>query len=114
MSSYIFATTAMPKNYNYNRFWLEEEFIKPKRIKAASVEAALLQYSMDIQNAEGVSISKNAIKNKTPMYLDIESGSVQVGWVITASVYIENSVGAWKKQYIDLWIQVEETNFPEF
>ena len=62
-----------------------------------------------------IDISRNAIKNKSEMFIDTTSGPKQIGYVITGKTEFEKGNRAgWSTQYIDLWVEiitVIETDF---
>ena len=67
------------------------------------------------EEKEYITISDNAIKNKTPMYVDTKDGkSKQIGYVLTGKTDFQDDQGNWISQYIELWVEIltiTETNF---
>lgn len=57
------------------------------RINADSVENALEIYRERVEEKHFINISKNAIKNKSEMFVDTDNGAKQVGYVITVKPY---------------------------
>ena len=78
------------------------------RINADSVENALEIYRERVKEKHYISISKNAIKNKSEMFADLLDGSVkQVGYVITGKTeFSRGDYSGYSTQYIDLWVTI--------
>ena len=57
---------------------------------------------------KNITISKNAIKNKSEMFVDLSNGGVkQVGYVITGKTeFDKGDYTGYSTQYIDLWITI--------
>lgn len=112
---YIFKTNTTMKEYNCNKWWIDRDLIRDIYIEAETLDEAIEEYRK-IVNGHYVDISRNAIKNKSPMYIDDVNGNAkQIGYVFTASTDFEKeNYGGWSKQYIDLWVKiitVAETDF---
>lgn len=104
---FIFKTSVTMKNYNSDKWWIDEGIIKEKIITADSTAEALDKYVKSVESDDYTTITKNAIKNKKAMYIDNESGEAeQCGYVITASQDFQDDDGKLSKQYIDLWITI--------
>lgn len=104
---FIFKTSATMKEYNRNKWWIDEGIIGEKIIAADSTAEAIDKYVKSVESDDYTTITKNAIKNKEAMYIDNESGEAeQCGYVITASQYFQDDDGNLSKQYIDLWITI--------
>ena len=104
---FIFKTSATMKNYNRDKWWIDEGIIREKIITADSTAEALDKYVKSVESDDYTAITKNAIKNKKAMYIDNESGEAeQCGYVITASQDFQDDDGKLSKQYIDLWITI--------
>ena len=104
---FIFKTSATMKYYNRDRWWIDEGIIGEKIITADSTAEALDKYVKSVESDDYTTITKNAIKNKKAMYIDIKSGEAdQCGYVITASQDFQDDDGNLSKQYIDLWITI--------
>lgn len=114
---FIFKTTATVKEYDRKKWWIDGNIISEKRISADSIQQALESYRELVETAHYVTITKNALKNRQPMYRDSRNGvSKQVGYVITAKTDFEDCYGVFVSKYIDLWIEIitiVETTFPE-
>ena len=82
--NYIFKTTATMKEYNNKKWYIDGGIVSDMRIDADSVENALEIYRERVEEKHYINISKNAIKNKSEMFVDLSDGSAkQVGYVIT-------------------------------
>ena len=104
---FIFKTSATMKEYNRNKWWIDEGIIGEKIITADSTAEALDKYVKSVESDDYTTITKNAIKNKGAMYIDNENGEAeQCGYVITASRDFQDEDGKLSKQYIDLWITI--------
>lgn len=106
--NYIFKTTATMKEYNNKKWYIDGGIVSDMRINADSVENALEIYRERVKEKHYISISKNAIKNKSEMFADLSDGSVkQVGYVITGKTEFDRGdYSGYSTQYIDLWITV--------
>ena len=95
------------KDYNKNKWWIDEGIIGEKIITADSIAEALDKYVKSVESYDYTTITKNAIKNKKAMYIDNENGEAeQCGYVITASQDFQDEDGKLSKQYIELWITI--------
>lgn len=104
---FIFKTSATMKDYNKDKWWIDEGIIGEKIITADSTAEALDKYVKSVESDDYITITKNAIKNKGAMYIDNENGEAeQCGYVITASQDFQDEDGKLSKQYIDLWITI--------
>lgn len=72
--NYIFKTTATMKEYNNEKWWIDGDIISDMRINADSVENALEIYRERVEEKHYISISRNAIKNKSEMFVDTPDG----------------------------------------
>lgn len=121
MNTYVFRTTTTIKPHNnkviISRWCIHPDIITPEEITAGSLREALEIYREIVANKHYVEISRNAIKNKSPMYIDTPDGTKQVGYVITAKTEFEDRDNyKWSTQYIDLWIEINikvDADFPE-
>lgn len=106
--TYLFRTTATMKPHNEKKWWIDRDIVRNIYIDADSVRDALLQYQEITRDKYGVNISSNAIKNKSPMYIDTATGDAkQCGYVITAQTdFNDDRNYKWVSQYIDLWIDI--------
>lgn len=113
MNTYIFKTTVTMKEYNNKKWWIDGGIITEKRIAAETIAAALKKYQAIVEKNHYVTISDNAIKSKSAMYVDMKSGETkQVGYVITGKTEFEydrddiKHYGKSSMQYVDLWISI--------
>ena len=106
--NYIFKTTATMKEYNNKKWYIDGGIVSDMRINADSVENALEIYRERVKEKNYIDISKNAIKNKSEMFVDLSDGSVkQVGYVITGKTeFDKGDYTGYSTQYIDLWITI--------
>lgn len=107
MKTYIFKTTATMKEYNRRKWWIDGNVVTDERITAESLKAALDQFAERVKEKHYITISRNALSNKSPMYIDGAAGEpVQVGFVITGKTDFQDDFGRWRGQYIDLGIEI--------
>lgn len=101
--NYIFKTTATMKVYNNKKWHIDGGIVSDMRIDADSVENALEIYRERVEEMHGITISKNAIKNKSEMFVDLSGGGVkQVGYVVTGKAeFDKGDYSGWSTQYID-------------
>ena len=107
---YIFKTTTTMKPYNKDNWWIDSNIISEKRIEANSVKEALSIYRSEVEEKHYITITNNAMRNKSPMYIDTPNGEKQVGYVITGKTEFEDRKN-WKysNQYIELWVEIIAT-----
>ena len=107
--NYIFKTTATMKEYNNKKWYIDGGIVSDMRINADSVENALEIYRERVEEKHYINISKNAIKNKSEMFVDLSNGGgvKQVGYVITGKTEFDRGdYTGYSTQYIDLWITI--------
>lgn len=106
--NYIFKTTATMKEYNNKKWYIDAGIISDMRINADSVENALEIYREQVEEQHYITISKNAIKNKSKMFVDLlDGGAKQVGYVITGkTAFDKGDYTGYSTQYIDLWVTI--------
>ena len=106
--NYIFKTTATMKEYNNKKWYIDGGIVSDMRINADSVENALEIYREQVEEKHYINISKNAIKNKSEMFVDLSDGNVkQVGYVITGKTEFDRGdYSGYSTQYIDLWVTI--------
>ena len=107
MNKYMFRTTATMKEYNSRQWYITPDIIRTKYIDAENMREALDEYAWNVSNKDYIDISKTALRNKRPMYIDMPEGPQQVGYVITGKTEMQREDGTWSTQYIDLWISVD-------
>lgn len=106
--NYIFKTKATMKEYNNKKWYIDGGIVSDMRINADSVENALEIYREQVEEKHYITISKNAIKNKSEMFVDLSNGSIkQVGYVITGKTeFDKGDYTGYSTQYINLWITI--------
>lgn len=115
MKTYIFRTTATMKEHNRSKWFICSDIIGEKTITAENIKNALEAYAEKVNASYAAEISKNALKNKAPMYIDTEAGTKQTGFVITAStLFDKGDYTGFSKQYIDLWVDILTVTDTEF
>lgn len=115
MASYIFKTCATMKPYNNKQWWIDSGVISEKRIEADNVKQVLTIFAGLVEDNHYITISRNAIKNKSAMYQDTRSGeAVQVGYVLTGKTDFQRDTGELSTQYIDLWVEIITISPTEF
>jgi hypothetical protein len=77
--NYIFKTTATMKEYNNKKWYIDGGIVSDMRINADSVENALEIYRERVEEKHYITISKNAIKNKSEMFVDLSNGGIKHG-----------------------------------
>ena len=79
--NYIFKTTATMKEYNNKKWYIDGGIVSDMRINADSVENALEIYRERVEEMHYISISQNAIKNKSEMFVDLPDGGCKTSWL---------------------------------
>ena len=118
MNNYIFKTTATMKAHNNKKWWIDSNIVGEIRVTADNLKTAIEKYRETVMSRDYIEISRNAIKNKNPMFVDDEGGIArQVGYVITGKTkFDKGDYTGYSTQYIDLWVTiltVVDTDFPE-
>lgn len=113
MKKYLFKTTTTMKEYNAKKWWIERDYIPQTTIEAENVKEALAKYR-EFAEDHCVSISDNALKTKSAMYIDTVEGVKQCGYVITGKTDFNNDYKGWITQYIELWVNISEILDVEF
>ena len=115
IKTYLFNTNTTMKPHNAAKWWIMNDIIKPETIAAGSIKEALKKYQDIAHDKYYIDISNNALKTKSPMYIDKDGETIQTGYVITGKTDFEDRDNyKWSKQYIDLWIDIQEVNIPTF
>ena len=110
---YQFKTTATMKEYNKTNWWIDSDIVREITVDAGTLREALEKYHETVKTKYCINISNDALKTKKAMYQDQEGfGTVQVGYVITASTEFDSDYRGWVKQYIDLWVTVQTIQNP--
>lgn len=108
MTKYRFETNCTMKPYNEKKYWVDSGLVRPTAIPAKNLKSALAIYCDKLEKENYITVSKNALLNKQPMYRDGLAGPEQVGYVITGKTDVENTA-----QYIDLWVEITVIKYPE-
>lgn len=104
---YRFETTATMKEYNSAKWYIDSGIVRPVEVEADDLKTALKEWRQTVIDRYYIEISNNAIRNKSPMYIDTADGQKQVGFIITGKTEFEKgNYGGWSTQYIDLWVSV--------
>jgi len=116
MKTYTLDTITTMKEYNNNKYWINSDIIQPFIVESENLKTALESYRKHTEETAYITISNNAMKNKTAMYNDLVDGStIQTGCVITGKTEIyDDDRRTWTTQYIDLWVKITEVNYPDF
>ena len=116
MKNYIMKTTATMKPHNNKKWWIDPGIVREIRVSAENARDALNQYREILEEKYYISISDNAIKTKSEMYVDTKSGEPQqIGYVITGKTDFEDRDNyRWSAQYIDLWVEIITTTETDF
>lgn len=92
MNKYQIETTTTMKEYNNKKWWIDSDTIRTITISAENITEALKEYQKIVSKKYYIDISNNALKNKSPMYVDDKNGNAQqVGYVITAKTEFEDN-----------------------
>lgn len=109
MTNYEFKTTVTMKEYNCKKWWIDGNIIRPAIIQAENLKAALKKYRIHTEKEAYIEISSNALRTKSPMYVDTKEGTKQVGYVITGKAEFQDDISyKWSTQYVDLWVSISE------
>lgn len=105
MKTYLFNTTTTMKEYNREKYWIMSDIIGQVKVIAENINDALTTFAEKAAE-RGIEISKNALKNKSPMYI----GDNQCGYVITGKTEIWDQSANIKGciQYVDIWADIYE------
>ena len=115
MKNYTINTYVTMKEYNAVKWWIDGKIIPPLHIQAETLKEAIEKYQDIVVNNYYITITKTALKNKKPVYIDTINGPLQTGFCITGSTDFEKpNYTGWSKQYIDLWLDIMETKHPDF
>ena len=119
--NYLFKTnTVTGETATKKGYWIDNDCIEDKLIIADDIKSALAEYKKFVKDKHDIDISANAIKTRTPMYIDLKTGgSKQIGYVLKAKAEFEHCKDGyikWIPEYIELWIEIitiVDTIFPE-
>jgi len=115
---FIFKTKTTMKPHNSEKWWVDSDVVREVTVDADSLKEALESYREIVEERDFIEISKNAIKSRSPMYVDDKNGSPkQIGYVITGRMdFDRGDYTGYSKQYVDLWVRVltvVETDFDD-
>lgn len=115
MKNYILKTTTTMKPHNNKKWWIDPGIVREIRVSAENARDALNQYREILEEKYYISISDNALRNKSEMYVDTKGGGPrQIGYVVTGQMEFETNDYKWSKQYIDLWVEIITTTETDF
>ncbi len=103
---YEFYSKVTMKPHNRDKWWIMDDIIPQIDIEADSLNEALHKFAEMVKDDCYIDISKNAIKNRKPMYIDTKDGTKQCGYVITGKTDFQNENDKWVSQYIDIWTEI--------
>ena len=66
MNIYRFETTATMKEYNRRKYWIDAGIVRPVKVQAENVKAALQLYRERVESRDYIQISDRAIKTPRP------------------------------------------------
>lgn len=116
MATYRFETVTTMKPYNNKKWYVDPDMVRPVEVQADSVTEALNLWRNIMQERDYIEISRNAMRNKQPMYQDYKDGRTeQVGYVITGKTeFYKGDYTGYTKQYIELWVHITVVTIPNF
>lgn len=113
MNTYLVKPCCTMKEYNRDKWFIMSDIMKEREIAADSVNECLALFRELAYNESYITISKSAIKNKRPMYIDTAAGVKQVGFVLTGLTEFEDRDNRkYSKQYIDIWLTIQLVHNP--
>lgn len=113
MKTYLFVTNTTVKPIDKGKWWIDHKLVGNMYIQVNNLHDALKEYQKRIEEDYAVTISNNALKNKSPMFIDNENGDpIQIGYVITGKTPFHKNGEGWIDKYIDLWVEIQEINNP--
>lgn len=113
---FLFKTTVTMKEYNCKKWWIDGDCVPELHVEAETLKEALQKYVEHVDKKACIEISKTALKEKSPMYIDRKNGeALQVGYVITGSTdFDKGNYQGWSKQYVDLWVTIYAIDYVQF
>lgn len=113
---FYFHTQASMKPHNSKHWYIDRNILPDTRIAADSLPDALERFREYAEHS-AITISKNGIRNREPMFRDSKDGSTrQIGYVITGRTSFLKDDGNLVDHYVELWVEVltiVKTVFPE-
>ncbi len=105
---FLFKTDTFLKPYNEKKWYIDYNYINNQYISAANIKQAIDEYQKILLDEYYITISKTAIKTKSPIYVDDENGHpIQLGYTFTASMDFYDDNYKVVKNYLDLWTTIE-------
>ena len=116
MPTYRFETSTTMKPYNNEKWWIDSGIVRPVEVQAETLTEALNLWRNIVTERDYIEISRNAIRNKQPMYRDYNDGRTeQVGYVITGKTeFDKGDYTGYCSQYIELWVSIYIIEAPNF
>lgn len=116
MPTYRFETSTTMKPYNNEKWWIDSSIVRPVEVQAETLTEALNLWRNKVIERDYIEISRNAIRNKQPMYRDYKDGRTeQVGYVITGKTeFDKGDYTGYCSQYIELWVSIYIIEAPNF
>ena len=113
---YVFDTITTMKHHNNKKWWIDRGIVPQIKVDADNLNDALELFREIVNSKYGVEISENALKTKSPMYIDDENGDArQIGYIITgSSLFDRGDYSGYSKQYVDLWTEIYTKQAVEF
>ena len=97
---YIINTTTTIAEQHNGKYWIDEDYIKPMKIKADTLSQALDEYRNRLKD-DYINVTPSALRCKLPMYVD---DGAQIGYVIKAHHDIDG-----RDVVLDLWAEIIKT-----
>ncbi len=109
MKTYLFITLTSVKPSDEKKWWIDHRLVSNMYIQANKIHEALKEYQKRMEEDYGITISNNALRNKSSMFRDDKEGNpIQIGYVITGKTLFDNGGKGWVDKYIDLWVEIQE------
>jgi len=109
MKTYLFITLISVKPADEKKWWIDHRLVPNMYIQSDNLHKALKEYQKAMEEEYGITISNNALKNKSSMFRDDKEGNpIQVGYVFTGKTLFDNGGKGWIDKYIDLWVEIQE------
>ena len=97
---YIINTTTTIAEHHQGKYWIDENYVKPMKIKADTLTQALAEYRNRLQD-DYINVTLSALRSKSPMYV---GDGEQIGYVIKAHHDIDG-----RDVVLDLWAEIIKT-----
>lgn len=104
MKNYFIQTNCYMKDYNDDKYFIMTDTVKDKMYIAKNTDELIKQYTETLENEYGISISKNAIRNKDFLY---DVNDKIIGYVFTGKTeFPDRDRLIYVKQYIDVYTKI--------